>query len=218
VHLSAAEALPELKAARASGVPITAETCPHYLTFTAEEIAAGATQFKCAPPIRGSENREKLWAGLQDGTLDFVVSDHSPCTPALKRLDSGSFEKAWGGIAGLQFSLPATWTGMRERRMPLGALTHLMSESTAKFAGLSGRKGSIAPGYDADFIVWDPEAKFVPREDGVYHRHSLTPYLGRDYFGVVQRTFVRGQEVYSSSPGQDPFPSPAIGLWQKASR
>jgi allantoinase len=214
VHLSAAGALRELHEARAKGVHITAETCPHYLSFSAEEIPEGATQFKCAPPIRERANREELWRGVREGLIDFVVSDHSPCTPALKELGIGSFEKAWGGIAGLQFSLPVTWTGMKARGMSLCDLPRLMCEGPARFAGLAGHKGSIFPGRDADFIVWNPEARFIPKEASVLHRHSLTPYLGKDYFGVIQATFVRGQRVFD----QGAFPGSEAGLWQKASR
>jgi allantoinase len=214
VHLSAAAAISELAAARAAGVPITAETCPHYLSFSAEEIPEGATQYKCAPPIRERANRESLWRGVREGAIDFIVSDHSPCTPALKQLESGSFEKAWGGIAGLQFSLPVTWTGMKERGMSLSDLPRLMCEGPARFAGLAGHKGSILPGRDADFIVWNPEARFIPKETSVLHRHPLTPYLGKDYFGVVQATFVRGQKVFDSGS----FPGTEAGQWQKASR
>jgi len=198
VHLSAAGALSDLKAARAAGIPISAETCPHYLTFTAEEIPDGATSFKCAPPIREAGNREKLWQGLIDQTIDFIVSDHSPCTPQLKSLETGNFEKAWGGIAGLQFSLPVVWTEMRARGLHLRQLTDWMSARTARFAGLRGRKGEFSPGFDADITVWNPDQAFRLESSQVKHRHSLTPYRGRSLYGVVQKTFVRGVLAFDS--------------------
>ena len=200
VHLSSSGALADIAAAKKEGLPLTAETCPHYLTFAAEDIADGATAFKCAPPIREAENRETLWGALKDGTLDFVVSDHSPCVPALKDLEGGDFAKAWGGIASLQFSLPAVWTGMRARGFGLLDLARLMSLAPARFAGLDARKGSLAPGKDADITVLDPEASFTPEPGMVRHRHSLTPYTGRKLDGVVRRAYVRGRLVDDGPP------------------
>jgi len=156
VHLSSSDALADLAEARRQGVPISAETCPHYLTFAAEDIPDGATQFKCAPPIRERENREKLWQGLAEGVLDMIVSDHSPCEPSLKKLDAGSFFEAWGGISSLQFSLPASWTGMKERGLGLEKLGRWMSEAPAALAGLSN-KGRLAAGMDADFVAFDQQ-------------------------------------------------------------
>jgi allantoinase len=191
VHHSAASALPLLAAARAEGLPITAETCPHYLAFAAEEVPDGATPFKCAPPIRGRANREQLWRALADGVLDMVASDHSPCTPALKR---GDFGRAWGGIAGLQLALAATWTEAQRRGFGLEALARWMCAAPARLAGLAGRKGAIAVGRDADFAIWRPEERFVVER--VEHRHPTTPWAGRDLLGVVEETWVRGRPVW----------------------
>ncbi len=196
VHLSSSDALPVLADARREGLPVSAETCPHYLTFTAEEIADGATHLKCAPPIREAENRELLWEGLRRGDIDMVVSDHSPCTPALKHLDKGDFGAAWGGIASLQFSLPAVWTEAKRRGHGLETLSRWMSQAPARLVGLHGTKGTLAPGADADFVVFDPEATFTVESSQVLHRHSVTPYAGRTLSGVVEMTFVRGAKVY----------------------
>jgi allantoinase len=198
VHLSASDALKDLGEAKAQGVLITAETCPHYLHFEAETIPEGATQFKCAPPIREHENRERLWQGLKDDQISFVVSDHSPCTPGLKHLNSGDFSKAWGGISGLQFSLPVVWSEMKLRNLGLPSLTRWMSGNTARFAGLSDRKGLIAPGFDADLVVWDPERSFRVTRAMVLHRNKITPYEGTELFGTVHQTFVRGSCIYEN--------------------
>lgn len=192
VHLSAAAALADLAAARAEGLPVTVETCPHYLTFVAEEIADGATHFKCAPPIRERANRERLWRGLAAGDIDCIVSDHSPCTPALKRLEEGDFAAAWGGIAGLQFGLPVAWTEMRRRGRNLSDLVRWMCAGPARVAGLAHRKGTLAPGMDADFVLWDPDAAFAVQPNAIRHRHAVTPYAGRPLQGVVHATYVRG--------------------------
>jgi allantoinase len=193
VHLSSSGALDELARARAEGVPITAETCPHYLTFSSEEIRDGATEFKCAPPIRERENREKLWEAVRSGLISFVVSDHSPCTPSLKE---GDFARAWGGIASLQLSLSATWTGMRERSMGLGDLARAMAEAPARFAGLGGRKGAIVAGHDADLVVFDEDAELSVDPAMIRHRHKLTPYAGRKLRGRVRMTFLRGRKIF----------------------
>jgi len=196
VHLSSAEVLPALKKARQEGLPITVETCPHYLFFAAEEIPGGDTRFKCAPPIREKENREQLWTALQDGVIDFIASDHSPCPPKLKRLDTGDFQRAWGGIASLQFGLPVMWTAARKRGFSMAHLSEWMSRRPAAFVGLEGRKGAIAKGYDADFVVWNPEANFTLTSELIQHRHKITPYAGQTLFGVVEKTFLRGIEIY----------------------
>jgi allantoinase len=198
VHLSSAEALPMLRAAKKEGLSITAETCPHYLTFAAEDIADGATHFKCCPPVRERENREKLWEAIGDGTVDMVVSDHSPCTPALKLPDSGDFMEAWGGISALQFGLPVMWTQLKERGFATPDLTRLMSEHPAKLAGLGSRKGRLQVGYDADIVVWDPEAQFTVHPDLIHHRHKVTPYSGMELFGKVEVTYSRGRKVYEN--------------------
>lgn len=195
VHLSAAESLDTIQDARMRGLPITVETCPHYLTFAAEEIPDGATEYKCAPPIRDIEERDALWAALIDGSIDCVASDHSPCPPSMKET-SGDFFSAWGGIASLQVSLPATWTGARARGASLQHIAEWMCGATARLAGLSERKGRIASGYDADIVIWNPDLSFVVDPTKLLHRHSVTPYAGRTLYGVVRATYVGGQQVY----------------------
>jgi allantoinase len=197
VHLSSARSLPLLRAARARGVRVSAETCPHYLTFAADEIADGATQLKCAPPIRNAENREALWLALVDGDVGMVVSDHSPAPPDLKCVSSGDFFAAWGGIASLQFGLPAVWEGARARGVSVAQVARWMCEEPARLAGLSHRKGCLAPGYDADIVIWNPEAMVHVSEKSIQHRHKLTPYLGRTLHGSVEATFVGGRAVFS---------------------
>jgi allantoinase len=214
VHLSAAEALPDLRSARARGLPVTVETCPHYLTFAAEEIADGATELKCAPPIRGGANRERLWEALREGVIDLVASDHSPCPPALKGREAGDFSSAWGGIASLQLAPAALWTGARERGFTPADLARWMSERPARLAGLAGRKGAIVPGADADLVVWDAEAEWTVAGARLHHRHPLTPYEGRTLRGVVRATFVRGVRVFERGGEADDrgrFPGPPIG-------
>jgi allantoinase len=196
VHLSSSDALGDLRAARAEGLPITAETCPHYLTFTAEQVPDGATEFKCAPPVREKANREALWEGLRDGTLDFVVSDHSPCTPSLKARESGDFMQAWGGISSLQVVLPALWTEARRRGFRPADVARWTSRATADFAGLGRSKGRLAVGLDADFVVWQPEREWRVEPARLHHRHKLTPYAGRTLLGVVEATYLRGRKVY----------------------
>ncbi|MBK7382555.1 MAG: allantoinase AllB [Flavobacteriales bacterium] len=195
VHVSSSEALPLIRDAKKRGLRITAETCPHYLVFCAEEIPDGATEFKCAPPIRERANNSLLWEALKDGTLDFVATDHSPAPPDIKEHASGNFMKAWGGIAGLQFLLPAFWTGAKERGFTLEDVARLLCEHPADFLGLKP-KGRIAPGCDADLVIWDPEASFVVKEEDIQHRHKLTPYHGSTLNGVVERTVVGGRTGY----------------------
>ena len=196
VHLAAAEALPLLRQARAEGVPVTVETAPHYLHFAAEEVADGATAFKCAPPIRDAENRERLWEALRAGDIDLVATDHSPCPPRLKGREAGDFFAAWGGIASLQLGLAATWTGARRRGIDVEQVARWMSAAPARLAGLEGRKGSVAPGRDADLVVWEPEAEFRAEAQALHHRHPVSPYLGGVFSGVVRATYVRGVRVY----------------------
>ncbi len=214
VHLSAAEALEPLAAARRSGVPVTVETCPHYLTFAAEEIADGATEFKCAPPIREAENRERLWDGLADGLIDQVSSDHSPAPPEMKRRGGGDFLAAWGGIASLQLLLPALWSAARHRGHGLPRLAAWLCEAPARLAGLHRRKGRLAPGFDADLVVWDPDGTFVVSGEALHQRHPETPYEGRRLHGRVLRTFLRGTEVFDGTGAEARFPSGrAAGRW-----
>jgi len=196
VHVSSADALVALRDAKLAGGAVTAETCPHYLTFGAEEIADGATEFKCAPPIRERENREQLWQGLGDGTLDFVATDHSPCPPAMKLQEEGDFLRAWGGIASLQLSLPAVWTEARARGYAVTQLAQWLCAGPARLAGLAGRKGTIAVGGDADLVIWDAEAKFRVDAAQLHHRHKVTPYAGRELCGRVETTFLRGRKIF----------------------
>jgi len=196
VHLSSSDAISQLRQAKSQRMRVSAETCPHYLTFFAEEIADGATQFKCAPPIRELENREKLWTALRDGTIDFIVSDHSPCLPAMKLREEGDFLGAWGGIASLQISLPAVWTEARSRGYALTHVAEWMCRGPAHLAGLEKRKGAIVAGCDADLVIWNPDAKFRVEPAHLYHRHKLTPYAGRELFGAVETTFLGGRKVF----------------------
>ena len=199
LHLSSAGALPMIAAARRDGVSITVETCPHYLTLTAEDVPDGATQFKCCPPIREAANQDLLWQGLADGVIDCVVSDHSPCTPDLKRFDTGDFGAAWGGIAGLQLGLPAMWTAARKRGVPLADVVRWMSTAPAALAGLTA-KGAIEPGRDADLCVVAPAEEFTVDAEKLFHRNAVSAYHGRTLTGVVRRTWLRGREVTGEAP------------------
>jgi allantoinase len=196
VHLSSADALPALKKARADGLPLTVETCPHYLSFSAEEIADGDTRFKCAPPLRERENRERLWEALNTGVIDFIVSDHSPCPREMKCLTSGDFQKAWGGIASLQLGLSIVWTEAKQRGFAVEDLARWMCRQPAEFIGIGKHKGVIARGFDADLVVWDPEKNFVVSADTLLHRHKLTPYEGRTLFGTIKQTYLHGRRVF----------------------
>jgi allantoinase len=211
VHLSSADALPMIGQARAEDLPLTVETCPHYLAFAAEEIPDGDTRYKCAPPIREGENRERLWEGLRDGLIDTIGSDHSPASPELKLLDAGDLSRAWGGIASLQLALPVVWTEARQRGFALEDIAEWMAWRPAKLVGLSGRKGAIAPGRDADLVVFDPDAEFTVNPAALHHRHRATPYEGRTLIGRVETTYLRGCEIYAAGG----FPGPARGqpLW-----
>jgi allantoinase len=203
VHLSSAQSVPLLRGARGRGLPMTAETCPHYLAIDAEEIPDGATEFKCAPPVRDRANRDAIWAALVRGDLDMVVSDHSPCPSAMKR---GDFFAAWGGIASLQLGASVVWGEMRRRGLPVGCLVRWMSQAPARLAGLEGRKGRIAPGHDADLVLWDADAEQVVVPQMLLHRHRITPYAGRRLAGVVEATYVRGQLAYDRRSGPVPTP------------
>jgi allantoinase len=204
VHLSASQALPELRAARSEGFPVSVETCPHYLHLAAETIPRGATLFKCAPPIRRRENCEELWQGLRDGTIDLVATDHSPCPPEMKRLAEGNFRSAWGGIASLSMALPLMNTEASKRGFSLTDIARWMSEAPANLAGCHTRKGRLAAGHDADFVVFDPETEFVVTKDRLHYRHPVSPYLGEKLRGVVKATYLRGNLVYSGGdfPGE----------------
>ena len=196
VHLSSADALDDLANARREGVPVSVETCPHYLFFDAGRVDDGDTRLKCAPPIREAENRERLWQGLLDGSIDLVASDHSPCLPEMKHLDSGDFARAWGGIASLGLGLAALWSEGRERGVTLPQLAEWTSAAPAALVGLSDRKGAIAPGRDADLVVWDPDTELAVTEETLRFRHPLSPYVGTTLAGVVERTYLRGHVVF----------------------
>jgi allantoinase len=200
VHLSSSDALPMIASAQREGVRITAETCPHYLTLAAEEIADGDTACKCSPPVREAANRELLWAGLRDQTLGLVVSDHSPCTAQMKDPVTGDFGQAWGGISSLQLSLPLVWTQARRRGIGLAQVAAWMSAAPARLAGLTA-KGKIAAGYDADFCVLEPDGSFVVDPSQLYHKHpATTPYTGRRLHGVVRATMLRGRPIDPGRP------------------
>lgn len=195
VHHSSADALPLLREARAAGLHITAETCPHYLTIAAEEIPDGATEFKCCPPIRERENCELLWSALEDGTIDMIVSDHSPCPPDMKLKDSGDFLAAWGGISSLQLRLPIIWTEGRRRGHTVVEIARWLCSAPAQLVRLT-RKGSLAQGFDADVIIWNPDEEFQVSGEALHHRHKLTPYQNRTLQGMVKQTFLRGKKIY----------------------
>jgi allantoinase len=194
LHLSDAGALPMIAAARAEGVRLTVETCPHYLTLAAEDVPDGATAFKCCPPIREEGNRDRLWQGLADGTIDIVVTDHSPSTLDLKALDTGDFGQAWGGVASLQLGLAAVWSEARRRRVPLEDVVRWMSAGPAALLGL-GRKGAIAVGRHADLAVFAPDEDFVVDPTRLHHKNPITPYTGRRLTGVVRSTLLRGRAI-----------------------
>jgi allantoinase len=199
LHLSAASALPLIAEARAEGLRVTAETCPHYLTLHAGEIPAGATEFKCCPPIRDAANADRLWAALADGLITCVVSDHSPCTPELKRRDTGDFAAAWGGIASVQLGLPVIWSAARPRGHTLADVVGWMARRPADLVGLAG-KGRIAAGADADLVAFDPDATFVVDPVRLHHRNPVTPYAGKVLSGVVRTTWLRGRTVTGERP------------------
>jgi len=213
VHLSSASVLGHLREAKAEGLPVTVETCPHYLFFSEGDVAAGATQFKCAPPIRNGENREKLWQAVDEGLIDVLASDHSPCPETLKRLESGNFFEAWGGISSLQVSLSVVWTAASERGLPLHRLATWMAGAPARLAGLGSRKGAIEVGFDADLVVFDPEAEFRVTANGrieapeekpapqsrIHHRHNVTPYVGYRLKGIVRATYLRGKQIFDGT-------------------
>ena len=196
VHLSSADSLEQIAAAKQKGLPLTVETGQHYLYFSAEEIDDGQTQFKCAPPIREKENNDKLWQALKDGLIDFVATDHSPATPDLKELLTGNFMKAWGGIASLQFALPVLWTAAKKRNATFNDMAKWLCENPAKLIGKENSKGKIAKGFDADLIVLDDEKTFVVTTEIILHKHKTTPYLNEQLFAVVEQTYLAGEKVY----------------------
>ncbi len=203
VHLSSAAALPAIAAARAEGLPVSVETCPHYLVLRAEQVPDGATPFKCCPPIRDEANREALWRGLADGTIDLVVSDHSPSTADLKALDTGDFGTAWGGISSLQLGLPLVWTEARRRGFDLSDVVRWMSQGPAALVGLRS-KGAIRVGAAADLVAFEPDAVQDVDATRLHHRNAVTPYDGARLTGAVRRTWLAGEPVDPDHP-----PTPA---------
>jgi allantoinase len=193
VHLAASAALDPIRAARREGLPLTVETCPHYLAFDAEAIGEGQTLFKCAPPIRDAANREALWQALRDGTIDLIATDHSPCPPAMK--GDGDFLTAWGGIASLELGLPVVWTEAAARGFEIARVAAWMCAAPARLAGLADR-GAIAPGMRADLVHWDPQREFTVDERQLHQRHKRTPYAGRALRGRVLETWTGGELVY----------------------
>jgi len=196
VHLSSAESVSQIRKAKSEGLPLTVETAPHYLFFDADSIPDGDTRYKCAPPIRTKENRENLWDALREGVIDFIATDHSPAPPNMKEIESGNLLTAWGGIAGLQFSLPVTWTGALERNFSVTDISKWMCDHPAKFLKMDAHKGKIAKGYDADLCIWMPAGKFIVDEESIQHRHKITPYLNNELYGVVKQTHLHGMKIY----------------------
>jgi allantoinase len=204
VHLATSQALDMLRRAKSERLPVTVETCPHYLYFSAEQILDGATLCKCAPPIRSEVNREQLWQALGEGVIDLVATDHSPCPPAMKHLGEGNFRRAWGGIASLSTALSVMWTEANRRGFSVEDIARWMAEKPAELAGCAARKGRIAAGYDADFVVFDCEAEFTLTEERLHYRHPVSPYLGQRFRGVIRQTYLRGRCIFSAGqfPGQ----------------
>ena len=196
VHLSSADSIDQIAKAKQRGLPLTVETCQHYLYFCAEEIKDGQTAFKCAPPIREKANNERLWQALKEGIIDFVATDHSPAPPEMKELQSGDFMKAWGGIASIQFALPVFWTAAKKHNCNLNDMTKWLCSNPAVLPGLQSRKGKIEKGFDADLVVWNPEEQFVVTEGMIYHRHKITPYLKEELYGVVKQTWLNGEKLF----------------------
>ncbi len=198
VHVSSAEALGSIAKAKAEGLPVTAETCAHYIYFNAEKINDRNTAFKCAPPIREAANNLLLKEAFKTGVLDFLTTDHSPAPPEVKQIETGSFQSGWGGIAGLQFLLPASWTALKEI-LTAEAFIPLITSKPAKFLKLDSRKGKIQPGYDADLVIWAPDEKQKVSTESILHRHKISPYDGEEMFGIVKQTIVKGETVYSNN-------------------
>lgn len=204
VHLSSADSIDQIRKAKEKGLPLTVETAQHYLYFQAEDIQNGKIAFKCAPPIREKANNDLLWKALQDGTIDFVATDHSPAPPELKQLDSGDFTTAWGGVASIQFALPILWTVARKRNIGLEKMATWLSEKPARFIGSKDKKGKIAKGFDADLCVWNPHATFTIEESMIRHRHKVTPYMSETLNGLVKQTYLAGKIMFN----QGKFSSP----------
>ena len=204
VHLATSRALDMLRSAKSEGLPVSVETCPHYLHLASEKIPDGQTLFKCAPPIRSRENCEKLWQGLREGVVDLVTTDHSPCPPEMKRLDERNFRTAWGGISSLSLALPVMWTEASGRGFTLIDIARWMAEGPARLAGCESHKGRLAKDFDADFVVFEPEAEFIAREEHLAYHHRVSPYLGERLRGVVKATYLRGKCAFADGkfPGE----------------
>jgi allantoinase len=207
VHLSSADLLNTIEQKRKEGLPFTVETCPHYLTLNSEEIQDGKTLFKCCPPIREDENRLLLWEAIRKGIIDFIVSDHSPCTVELKKQEVGSFEEAWGGISSLQFGLSLIWSEAQKEGLDLSDLSRLMSYNPAKFVNLHHKKGMVAKGMDADLVIWDPEEEFTITSDAIRYKNKITPYLGKKVKGRIHKTYLAGKLVYEHDNFNGPYGS-----------
>jgi allantoinase len=195
VHLSSADSIQQIVKAKQKGLPLTVETCQHYLYFNAEDIPDGRTEFKCAPPIREKENNERLWQALKDGIIDFVATDHSPALPEMKEPESGDFMKAWGGISSIQFALPALWTAAKKHDCNLNDMAKWLCEKPALLSQLT-TKGKIVKGHDADFVVWSPDEKFTVTKEIIQHKHKITPYMGEELNGVVKQTWLAGKKIF----------------------
>jgi allantoinase len=196
VHLSSAKALSLISDAKKSGVKLTVETCPHYLMLQSEDVADGDTLYKCCPPIRNHSNRQALWRAVLDGTIDMIVSDHSPCTAALKRLDTGNFAQAWGGISSLQLTLPLIWTGLKQHGGKVEDLWRLMALAPASLIAQAHRKGDLAPGMQADIVVWQPEQEFIVDGQKILVKNKIGPYHNKQLSGVVETTFLAGKIIF----------------------
>ena len=197
VHLATGQALDLLRAAKSEGLSVTVETCPHYLHFSSDQVPDGHTLFKCAPPIRTRENREQLWQGLREGVINLVATDHSPCPPEMKRFSERSFRTAWGGIASLSLALPVMWTEASARGFTLADIARWMAEGPARLAGCASCKGHLAKGFDADFVVFDPEVEFFASPEHLHYRHRVSPYLGETLRGKVKATYLRGNCIFA---------------------
>ncbi len=198
VHLSSSNSINQIAKAKQKGLPLTVETAQHYLFFSADKIKDGETQFKCAPPIREKENNEKLWQALKDGIIDFVATDHSPCPPDLKEFETGNFMKAWGGITSLQFALPILWTAAKQRDCTLNDIIKWLCENPAKLIGREKNKGKIEKGFDADLIVFDDGKEFTVTENSILHKNKITPYLNEKLYGIIDRTYLKGEKVFDA--------------------
>ena len=198
VHLSSADSIEQVAKAKQKGLPLTVETAQHYLYFNAEDIKDRQTQFKCAPPIRQKENNERLWQALKDDIIDFVATDHSPSPPEMKEMERGDFIKAWGGISSIQFALPVLWTAAKKHDCSLNGIVKWLCERPAILPGLQHTKGKIQKGYDADFVVWDPEKRFLVTKNIIHHKHKITPYMDEELCGVVEQTWLSGKKVFDN--------------------